>query len=269
MKNGNFVIDAHCHCYPAPIAAKAAKAIGVFYGGVSSCVGTADEIIELQKEAGIDLTLIQSAATVPHQVDSINKFIADTVNEHPANFVGFGTLHPDSENSEKEVENLLALGLRGVKIHNDFIGIAVDDPRMDRIYRLCADAHLPILLHAGDDRYDFTNPNRMENVLKNNPDLTVICAHMGGYTVWDEASKRLAKYPNLMVDSSSSTLYFTPEFGHELVRRYGAERVMFGSDFPYNRPSEELERLLKFDLTDEEYRLILGENAKKLLRIQK
>lgn len=265
MKNGLFIIDAHCHCYPAAIAAKAAKAIGAFYDHQSSCGGTAEEIIEANKQAGIDMTLIQSAATVPHQVESINAFIADTVRKYPKNFVGFGTLHPDSENSEKEAESLMEMGLLGVKIHNDFIRIAVDDPRMDKIYRICANAHLPLLLHTGDKRYDFTNPNRMEKVLKANPDLTVIGAHFGGWSVWEEASTRLAKFDNLMVDCSSTTAYISPELCRELVHRYGAERVLFGSDFPYNHPAEELERTLALSLTDEEYRLILGENAKRLL----
>ena len=267
MKNGHFVLDAHCHIYPPAIAAKAAKAIGAFYNHESSCTGTAEEIIEINKEAGIDMSLVQSAATVPHQVASINEFIAATVNKYPENFVGFGTLHPDSENSEKEIEQLITLGLRGVKIHNDFIRVAVDDKRMDKIYRLCAEARLPLLLHTGDSRYDFTNPDRMEKVLTANPDLTVIGAHFGGWSVWKEASERLSKFDNLLVDCSSSTAYISPELARELVRIYGAHRVMFGSDFPFNHPAEELERTLALGLTDAEYRLVLGENAKKLLGI--
>ena len=66
MKNGLFVLDAHCHIYPAAIAAKAAAAIGTFYNHHSVCTGTAEEIIEINKEAGIDMSLVQSAATLPH-----------------------------------------------------------------------------------------------------------------------------------------------------------------------------------------------------------
>jgi len=267
MINGKFVLDAHCHIYPEVIAAKAARAIGTFYGHPSACGGTAEELVRVHKEAGIDFALVQSAATVPHQVESINAFIAAEVNKYPEHFVGFGTLHPDSENTEKELEHLISLGLRGVKIHNDFIRVAVDDPRMEKIYRLCASAHLPILLHTGDDRYDFTNPNRMEKVLKSNPDLAVIGAHFGGYSVWDEACARLAKYENFMVDCSSSTAYITPEKGRELVHRYGAERVMFGSDFPYNLPADELKRTVALELDDRELALVLGENARRFLKI--
>lgn len=267
MINGKFVLDAHCHIYPDAIAAKAAKAIGTFYGQPSACGGTAEELVRVHNEAGIDFALVQSAATVPHQVESINAFIAAEVNKRPEHFVGFGTLHPDSENTEKELEHLISLGLRGVKIHNDFIRVAVDDPRMEKIYRLCATAHLPILLHTGDDRYDFTNPNRMERVLKSNPDLTVIGAHFAGYSVWDEACARLAKYENLVVDCSSSTAYISPEKGRELVRCYGAERVMFGSDFPYNHPVDELRRTVALGLDERELALVLGENARRFLKI--
>ena len=109
----------------------------------------------------------------------------------------------------------------------------------------------------------------MEGVLAANPDLTVIGAHFGGWSVWEEASARLSKFENLIVDCSSSTAYISPEYARRLVRIYGADRVMFGSDFPYNHPADELERTLALGLTDEEYRLVLGENAKKLLGIKK
>lgn len=267
MINGHFALDAHCHAYPAPIAAKAAKAIGDFYEHPSECGGTAEEIIALQEKSGIDVSLIQSAATVPHQVESINAFIAETVKKYPDRLVGFGTLHPDSENTEKEAEHLVSLGLRGVKIHNDFLKIAVDDPRMDKIYRACAEHSLPIILHTGDKRYDFTNPNRMERVLRANPDVLFVGAHFAGYSVWEEASTRLAHFENLIVDSSSSTRYITPEYCRELISRFGADRVMFGSDFPYNSPVDEAERFLNLGLSDEDNRKILGENAKRWLNL--
>ena len=76
MINGKFVLDAHCHIYPDAIAAKAAKAIGTFSGQPSACGGTAEELVRVHNEAGIDFALVQSAATVPHQVESINAFIA-------------------------------------------------------------------------------------------------------------------------------------------------------------------------------------------------
>ena len=268
MKNGHYVIDAHCHIYPAAIAAKAAKAIGAFYNHESACTGVAEDIIEINKLSGIDMSLVQSAATVPHQVASINEFIAATVNKHPEHFVGFGTLHPDSENSEREMEQLIALGLRGVKIHNDFIRVAVDDARMDKIYRLCAEAHLPLLLHTGDRRYDYTNPDRMERVLAANPDLTVIGAHFGGWSVWDEAAEALSGFDNIVVDASSTFYAVGPDKGRELIQRWGADRVMFGTDYPMWDPRRDIDCLLKMDLAEEDYRRIFWDNAARVFGLE-
>ena len=57
MKNGHYVIDAHCHIYPAAIAAKAAKAIGTFYNHESACTGVAEEIIEINAKVRINIKL--------------------------------------------------------------------------------------------------------------------------------------------------------------------------------------------------------------------
>jgi len=265
MNGKHYIIDAHCHCYPDAIADKAAKAIANFYFGSSACVGSASEIKKEQDKGGISLSLIQSAATSPHQVKSINEFIAKTVADSPERFVGFGTLHPDSENTEEELAHLLELGLKGVKIHNDFIRVAVDDSRMSRIYSACADAGIPILLHTGDKRYDFTNPDRMARVLKSNPKLQFIGAHLAGWSVWEEAGEKLADFENLIVDCSSCTPFMESELCVRMIRRFGSHRVMFGSDFPYHSPAAEVERFLALDLTDVEKKAILGENAKRLL----
>lgn len=65
-------------------------------------------------KAGIDRYIVQSVATTPHQVKSINEFIAGEVKKHPHKLVGLGTLHPDSEDIKGDIKHLMSLGLRGV-----------------------------------------------------------------------------------------------------------------------------------------------------------
>jgi predicted TIM-barrel fold metal-dependent hydrolase len=177
---------------------------------------------------------------------------------------GLGTMHPESEDMAGDMEHLLSLGLKGVKLHPDIQGFCLDDPRNREIYRLCSEAGIPVLLHTGDTRYDYSNPNRLIPMLKAYPDLLFIGAHFGGWSLWEEAPALLCSYPNFVVDCSSSLYQLTPEKAAELIRTYGAERVLFGTDYPMWRPVDEVERFYKIPLTEEERDLVLWKNAERI-----
>ena len=260
------IIDSHCHIYPDKIAAKASASTGEFYHMPSLFDGKISTLLERGGAAGIDHFVVQSVATTPKQVSSINRFIAESVSLSEGRFTGLGTLHPDSEHIEEEVEEILALGLKGVKLHPDIQRFCIDDPKMDKIYSLC-EGRLPILMHTGDHRFDFSNPNRMEPVLKKYPDLTVIGAHFGGWSVWEEATARLAKYSNFLVDCSSSLYAMTPEQARKLIFAYGTHRVLFGTDYPMWDIDADLARFMNIDLTEAEREDILHNNAARLFSI--
>ena len=257
------IIDSHCHIYPDKIAQKASDATGHFYDLPASLDGKISTLLEHGERAGIDHFIVQSVATTPQQVSSINNFIAKAVTESGGRFTGLGTLHPDSEDMETDVNEIIALGLKGVKLHPDIQRVQIDDERMHKMYRLC-EGRLPILMHTGDHRYDFSNPNRMIPILEKYPDLLVIGAHFGGWSVWEEATERLNKYKNFLVDCSSSLYAISPEKAKELIFAYGIKRVLFGTDYPLWRPEVELERFMEIDLTDEQREDILYNNAYNL-----
>ena len=267
MKNGFQIIDSHCHIYPEKIAAKAVAGTDTFYGTIAKCDGTARSLMQINAECGIDHSLVQSVATTPKQVRSINNFIADTVANSDGRLTGLGTLHPDSEDQRADVEHLVSLGLRGVKLHPDIQQFKIDDYRCLKIYELCEAYGLPILMHTGDKRYDYSNTNRLKPILETYTNLTIIGAHMGGWSLWDEASLELAGIPNLYVDCSS-TMYWVPlDKTAEIIRRYGADRVLFGTDYPMWHPKDEVEMFFSLGLSDDEMRLILSENVKKIYHL--
>jgi len=262
------IIDAHCHIYPDKIAKKAAAATCDFYEGLGSTLdGTVSTLSKEADVAGIGHCIVQSVATTPKQVSSINKFIAETVTKSSGRFTGLGTLHPDSEDIEADVSEIIDLGLKGVKLHPDIQKFKLDDYRMLKIYELC-EGRLPLLIHTGDNRYDYSNPNRVMPILDIYKKLTVIGAHFGGWSIWEEATEKLSKYKNFYVDCSSSLYAISPEKAKELIKAYGTKRVLFGTDYPMWRPEEEIERFMKIKLTEKQREDILYNNAAKLFDIK-
>lgn len=261
------VINAHCHIYPAKVAARAVEGIKKFYDLDMSLNGMTDDLIRDGSEAGVVHYLVHSVATTPEQVRSINSFIAEEVRSHPDIFTGFGTLHPDSTDLKGDIDDLVTQGLKGVKLHPDFQQFAMNGEKAYRLGEMLSGRNLPILVHCGDPRYEFSNPDQFRPFLERFPDITVIGAHFGGWSKFDEAADKLAGLPNLYIDCSSSLYLMTPAKAAELIRRFGADRVLFGTDYPMWEASKEMDRFKKIGLTDEEEELILYENAAKLLKV--
>lgn len=257
------IIDAHCHIYPPKIAARAIQGTDTFYGLHSVCGGTATDLLQRGTAAGIDRFVVQSVATTPGQVQSINSFIAREVQNAGNRLFGLGTLHPESNDLEGDLKHLLKLGLHGVKLHPDIQNFKIDDYRCLKIYELCERYHVPILMHTGDSRYDRSNPNRLLPVMQIYTDLTVVAAHLGGWSVWEQAGYQLSGLPNLYVDCSSSFGFLPVEKVKEIILTYGCNKVLFGTDYPMWAPEKELENVFAMNLSDEQYRKILAENAKK------
>lgn len=180
---------------------------------------------------------------------------------------GFGTMHPESNDMERDMAELLELGLLGIKLHPDIQNFKIDDYRMLKIYELCEKNHLPVLMHTGDNRYDNSNPNRLVPILETYTDITIIGGHFGGYSVWDDAIDKLTNYKNFYVDTSSSLFMISPEMAKELIYAYGVDKVLFGTDYPLWNPKHELDRFMEINLPDEDRQKIFYDNAAKLLKL--
>lgn len=257
------IIDAHAHIFPDKIAEKAVGGIGGFYGMETRCDGTLGALLREGERAGVDRFLVQSVATVPAQVTAINDFIAASVERFPDKLIGFGALHPDFEDIGRETERIIKLGLKGIKLHSDFQGFNIDDERAFPIYE-AAEGRLPVLFHVGDNRYDYSSPERLMNAVKRFPRLTVVGAHFAGWSMWDRGVDIFA-HSGIYTDCSSSLYAMSPEHAAELIRKIGADRVMWGTDYPMWRAGEELERFNRLPLTEEERKLILSGNVRRLI----
>lgn len=257
------IIDFHAHIYPAKIAEKASDTIGQFYNIQMKYKGSPESLLESGSRIGVDRYIVHSTATAPHQVESINNYIIGEVESHPE-FIGFGTIHPEYENYENELIRIYSAGLVGIKLHPDFQKFPIDLREMDDIYEVIAGLKMPILVHAGDYRYDYSGPKRIAHVLEKHPTLKVVAAHFGGYTQWEDSEKYLVG-KNVWFDTSSSLWKLTPDEAMRMIRNHGVEKMLFGVDYPMWDHQEELERFNRLPLTQEEREAILYKNAIDLL----
>lgn len=263
-----YVIDAHCHIYPEKIASKAVAGTDNFYGVTSANKGTISDLLERGDKAGIDRFIVQSVATTPKQVNSINEFISNSVSLYPARFTGLGTLHPESDDIVGDINRLVVLGLKGVKLHPDIQAFKLDDYRCLKIYEECEKRGLVMLIHTGDSRYDYSNPNRLLPLLKTYTNLTFIGAHFGGYSIWDEAAEKLCGIDNFYVDCSSSFPFIKKEQAKELIKRYTADKILFGTDYPMWDAVSELDYFFSLGLDESQIKSILSLNAKKVFNLE-
>jgi len=255
------IFDIHAHIYPDNIAEKAVKNIGRYYNIEMYGKGTVDGLLESGRQIGVDRYLVHSSATHAGQVKSINDYIAGVVTSH-SNMIGFGTLHYDQKDIESEVERMIALGLKGVKLHPEFQNFVIDEPSMMPVYKAIA-GKLPLLIHMGDRNKDSSSPIRLARVLDKFPDLVVIAAHFGGYSMWEDSRKYLLGR-NIFMDTSSSLAFLDPAEAVDMIRNHGAGKFMFGSDYPMWTHKDELDRFFRLDLSEAEREAILYNNAAKL-----
>lgn len=262
MCNEVKIIDFHNHIFPDNIAEKAVTNIGHYYGLSMWGRGTVDALLESGRKIGVNRYVVHSSATHAGQVKAINDYIGCVIAEHD-NMIGFGTLHSGLEDIDAEAQRIIAIGLRGIKLHPEFQQFSIDDASMLPVYA-AIEGKLPLLIHMGDQNKDTSSPLRLAHILDKFPKLVVIAAHLGGYQMWDESIKHLIGR-NLFLDTSSSLAFLNPEKAVEMIHSHGVEKILFGTDFPMWGHEEELQRFYALGLSENENKAILYDNAVKLL----
>ena len=158
-------------------------------------------------------------------------------------------------------------GAKGVKLHPDFQHLYIDGDNMWEIYKACAELRLPVLFHVGDKNTDYSTPQRMYKVMEKLPELTVIAAHLGGYSVWDTAKDVLIG-TDVYMDCSESRPFLTIDETYDLIERHGVDRVMFGSDYPVACTDTVFGLIDEIGFTAEEKEKLFFSTAAKLFGVE-
>lgn len=281
------IIDIHTHAFPDAIADRATTKLAKMARIVRYLDGSKAALMEHMKQSGVDLSVLQPVATKQNQSLGISREVYE-INEHTqeTGLLSFGAIHPDDEDYKEIIRDLHAHGVVGVKLHPPYQEVYFDDIRYLRILDLLCELDMYALVHCGSDvglpGNDFSSIPHILPVLEKIDASHLILAHMGGFGAWDDVEQYIAGSPAYLDTAYAlrpiQALPGTDRTEDEdspmpkeqflrIVQRHGANRILFGTDSPWDAQRDAIETIQQSGLSPDAIENILGENAKKVLRI--
>jgi len=285
MVNDIEVIDSHVHTFASDdVAERIITSFNKIYDieFANPGNGTISNVLSNMKEGGIDKTVMVNFAP-PKIVHQNNLWTLKAGEDSGGKLIPLVSFHPEMEGVLTEhLENYINAGARGIKLHPMAQGFDVRDRRMDELFRTCSQRRFPVLIHCG--RVSNARLNEYSDfecivpVIEKYPELPVILAHMadGHIDRCLEVSKRYSNvfldtsivitgYPDIMNVNEPSWL----DDGQvvSIINQVGADRIIFGSDFPWGSPIHDLNRIMNFKLDHNQKELIFSGNAKRLFKL--
>jgi hypothetical protein len=242
------ITDCHIHIQPMemfkPEALKLMKAKrGAEFARIEEFCRSPKAFLKHMDEVGIDRAVLINyvAPEVIGFTAGVNQFIADYVKADPKRLIPCGSLHPRHTNNVlADVENIIRLGIRLIKIHpphqllypNDYVhGVK----ELEIIYRAAEANDIPVMFHTGTSifpgaRNKYGDPMYVDDVAVDFPRLKILLAH-GGRPLWmDTAFFLIRRHPNVYLDISGippkTLLKYFPRL-EEI-----ASKTLFGTDWP-------------------------------------
>ena len=278
------IIDFHAHVFPPQIKKNRNKYIesdpcfAILYSKKDSKLRTTDELIDSMDKAKIDISVILNIGWTTHDLCvETNDYILESIARFPDRLIGFCSVQPQSYDAAlDEIERCAKEGIRGVgEIRPD---MQLFDPRDEEVMTPFINAvmkhKLMLLSHASEPvghiypGKGVVTPEVLYSFITSYSELTIILAHWGGglpfYALMPEVSKAMK---NVFFDTAASPLLYTPQIYEQVISLVGAERILFGSDYPLLEQGRALKEIISLNLSEETRNLILAGNAQRLLDI--
>ncbi|MFA6294541.1 MAG: amidohydrolase family protein [Victivallales bacterium] len=263
----NLIIDFHTHYFPDKIARDAINSLELKGSIKAFAEGTRASLEKSMASAGIGLSLNLPVATSAEQVASINSW-AERNNRAPV--LSLGVIHPLSANPAEIMSDVKRKGLRGVKMHPEYQGFSPDDSSLGGIWEACIENDLFVIFHAGADvAYQApyrSDPAKFAKLRRRFPALKMVLAHFGSWLQWDDVEREIIGLDIFLETSFTSGFLEDARFAR-LIRKHGADKVLFGSDSPWRDQKMEVSAINALPLSDSEKELIFHGNAEKLLHM--
>ncbi|MBU7016185.1 MAG: amidohydrolase family protein [Theionarchaea archaeon] len=260
MSTSTDIIDAHVHLSMP--------------GDSSEPIGSVEDLV-----MQMDMTSVDAAVILPNPLpkgmnpEKYNEFIADTVKQYPQ-FVGFGSVNPlDGAKALKELDRFPSLHLKGLKLNPLLQNFNCDTKEMEKIAQKCNDMDIPILIHSYFP-FNTQESERLYRLVQNHEETVFILAHTGGHTFVDFFSyveRRKTGKDNVYFDVSSISIMFRRSPYTEqltwLLQQMGADRVIFGSNYPKYQLVDALAAFDELSLSFSESQHIMGKTITHLLNL--
>ncbi|MFC1913770.1 amidohydrolase family protein [Chloroflexota bacterium] len=276
------VIDFHTHVLPPHIResrrhyADKDPAFALLYSSEKARIATADDLIESMDKDGVDMSVIVNYEWTTHELCvETNDYILESIARYPQRLIGFCAIQPQSpEAAINEIERCVQGGIKGVgELRPDMQSVDLADAEaMQPIVDILRKHNLMLMIHASEPVGHIypgkgsITPDRIYPFITHFPDLTVICAHWGGglpfYALMPEVKEAMK---NVYFDTAASPFLYRPQIYSQVSRLVGADRILFGSDYPLIPQSRFIKEINSTDLAEEEKKAVLGSNALRLL----
>ena len=270
------IIDFHSHAFPEKIAARTIETLIANTARITDYPmknhtdGTARGLIEAEKAAGVDLAVVLPIVTNPKQTETINR-VAKETNDANCGLYSFCSIHPADPDAIMWVYKLAEDGFKGLKLHPEFQTFFADSDEAIAVYRRAAEHGMTIILHAGRDiGYPppvHATPDMLLRAVDKVPNLRLVAAHFGGWMMWDEVASKLVGSP-IYFDTAFIADFIEPSLARDIINAHGAEKVLFGSDAPWEDPAHTLGFLRSLGFEKEKLDSICGDNAARLLGLK-
>lgn len=278
------IIDFHTHIFSPRIKQDRDKYIArdpifaLLYSDKKAKLAMADELIASMDRDGVDISVILNIGWTTHELCvETNDYIMESIARYPKRLIGFGMVQLRSlESAVDEIERCTKGGIRGIgELRPDIQLLDLGSEEvMKPFIEVMVKHNLILLTHASEPvGHEYpgkgaVTPEKLYPLITDYPNLTKVCAHWGGglpfYALMPEVKKAVS---NVFFDTAASPFLYTSQIYHQVIQLVGADKILFGSDYPLLTQSRLLKEIKSLGLPEESERLILSGNARRLLGI--
>lgn len=249
------------------MAARAMEKLSANANVAADAPATLAALTESMDAAGVDKSVVLQVVTKETQHENALRFAKSIESER---IVPFGSVLPTSVYALEYVWKISDEELKGMKLHPALQRFDLGDESYYPIFDLARACGLIVTIHMGwDPSYpDECNapPGALVKIVKNFPGLKIVAAHLGGLRMARDVLETLAGKTELYMDTAyCDDPWLDAGLFRDIIRAHGAEKILLGSDYPWHLPSREISLIKSLEISEEEKKMILGENAKKLL----
>ncbi|MEA3336752.1 MAG: amidohydrolase family protein [Chloroflexota bacterium] len=245
------IVDAHAHW-------------GNWYFPIAQL--SVEDIVAYMQAQGIDVTILSSSLAIAYDFCEGNRRMAEAIEPYPQ-LLGYVVVNSNYvEESIAEMRRYLGAEgypqFLGIKVHPLLAQHRYDTPQSLALTGAMAEYGLPVLIHTFGSPLE--SPWNVLPAAQAYPDLPIILAHMGG-NAWWEGVRVAQESTNLYLEICST--WTDPEKIRAAIDAVGPKRVLFGTDATLFEAAHMLGTVEDAGLSSEEYALVMGENARRLFRL--